>query len=243
LYARTVAEVIASGGHGERLRAIPVAVLLKALLIHTAEWHSEAFDFAGQALADWIDPGRAKDELAGVLGYGVLRGERGLGCSPERATAVGGGHVVKDTRVRHRVPIPSALHLFNGWRRVTVTLAWLSPINSGSRKYRVARLGLDLPGEKDTPLGVKASQVHSDATTRGTVQHFVLERPSSVVNVGADEEFEFFVTAAEDGGSLDAPIPYGLAVSLEVQPGTELPIYEEVRDRVTQRVPVPARVR
>lgn len=246
LYAGTIAEVIARGGHGEWLEGVPIAVLLKALLVHTAEWRSEAFEFAKRALADWVDPGRAKDELSGLLGYGVLRGERGLVCSPDRATAVGGGHISKEMRIRHRVPIPPSLHLFSGWRRVTVTLAWLSPINSGSRKYRVARLGLELPAEKDTPLGVKASQVHSDATTRGTVQHFVLERPkgsSDIINAGPDDEFEFFVTCAEDGGSLNEPVPYGIAVSLEVEPGKEIPIYDEVRERLRPRVAVPAAVR
>jgi hypothetical protein len=243
LCAGAIADVIAREVNNEWLRSVPLAVLIKALMIHTAEWHSEAFEFTKLALADWIDQLRAKDELAGVLGYGVLREERGLRCSPERATAIGGGHISKDMRIRHRVPIPSSLHAFVGWRRVTVTLAWLSPVNSGTRRYRVARLGLDLPGEKDTPLRVKASQVHSDATTRGTVQHFVLERPSTVVNVGADEEFEFCVTCAEDGGNLDEQVPYGLAVSIEVLPGTEVAVYDEVRERLKPRVTVPARVR
>jgi len=243
LYVDTIANVIQRGGQSDWLSDVPVAVLVKALLIHTADWHSEAFEFAKQALADWVVPGRAKDDLAGVLGYGVLRAERGLGCTPERATAIGGGHIVKDMRMRHRVPIPSALHTFGGWRRVTVTLAWLSPVNSGNRKYRVARLGLDLPNDKDTPLRVKASQVHSEATTRGTAQHVVLQRVTSAMNIGPDDEFEFFVSCAEDCGKLDAPVPYGLAVSLEVEPGAQLPIYEEVRERLKPRVAVPARVR
>lgn len=95
----------------------------------------------------------------------------------------------------------------------------------------------------DSPLGVKASQVHSDATKRGTVQHMVLEHPSLVMNVGHEDEFEFFVTCEEDGGRLEAPVPYGLAVTLEVKPGTQLPIYEQVRDRLAQRVVVPTRAR
>lgn len=241
LFAGTVAEVIASSDHGEGLKSVPVAVLIKALLVHTADWRAEAFAFTKQALADWVEPSRAKDELAGLLGYGVLRGERGLGCSPERATAIGGGHIIKDARVRHCVPIPSSLHAFTGWRRVTVTLAWFSPINAGSRKYRVAHLGLDLPGESNTPLRVKAAQVHSDATKRGTVQHFVLERPGTAVNLGPEEELEFFVTCAEEGGNLTEPVPYGLAVSIEVQPGTGVAVYDEVRDRLKSRVPIPVR--
>ena len=240
LYAGTVQGAIAQGGNGDFLHDVPIAVLVKALLIHTAEWPLEAFEFAKRALSEQIDSARSKDELAGILGYGRLRGERGLGCAAERATAIGGGYIARKERIRHRVPIPSSLHLFNDWRRVTVTLAWFSPVNSGHRKYRVARLGLDL---SDSPLGVKASQVHSDATKRGTVQHMVLEHPSLVMNVGHEDEFEFFVTCEEDGGRLEAPVPYGLAVTLEVKPGTPLPIYEQVRDRLAQRVVVPTRAR
>lgn len=240
-YAHTIDDVISRGGNGESLKEVPMAVLLKALLIHTAEWRTEAFGFAKEALCDWIDPSRAKDELAGVLGYGVLRGDRGLGCSPERATAIGGSRIAKGERFRHTVPIASSLHLYRNWRRVTITLAWFSPINAGNRKYRVARLGLDLPSEKATPLGVKASQVHSDTTTRGTVQHVVLERRNAVVSVGDQDEFEFFVTCAEDAGSLDHPVPYGVAVTLEVEPGRA--IYSEVAQRLAQRVPVPAKAR
>lgn len=243
LYAGTIADVIAGSDNGEALANVPMAVLLKALLVHTADWHDEAFAFTKEALADWVEPSRAKDELAGLLGYGALRGERGLGCSAERATAIGGGYIFKDTRVRHRLPIPASLHAFTGWRRVTVTLAWLSPVNAGSRKYRVARLGLDLPGEGNTPLRVKAAQVHSGATTRGTVQHVVLERPRTAVNVGSDEEFEFYVTCAEEGGNLTEPVPYGLAASIEVQPGTGVAVYDEVQERLKPRVPIVARVR
>ncbi len=243
LYARTLEDVISRGGQGAWLRELPLALLIKTLLVHTAEWQPEAFAFAKSTLGDWIDPSRAKDELAGLFGYGVLRGERGLGCAPERASAVGGGRIGPSTRIRHRVPIPASMHLFGGWRRLTVTLAWLSPINCGHRQYRIARLGLELPQAKTTPLGVRACQVHSDATTRGTVQHIVLERSRAVMNVADRDEFELFVNCAEDGGTLADPVAYGLAVTLEVERGTDLPIYEEVRARVEQRVLVPARVR
>lgn len=243
LYAAVVEDVIARGGNGGWLSGVPTAVLLKALLVHTAEWRIEGFEFARQALSDWLVPGRAKDDLSGLFGYGVLREDRGLACSPDRATAIGGGHLAKEMRIRHRVPIPASLHLFNSWRRVTVTLAWLSPINSANRKYRVAQLGLELPKDKSTPLGVKSSQVHTDASGRGTVQHFILERLGRAMNVGDDDEFEFFVTCAEDGGTLQEPVPYGLAVTLEVAPETGLPIYQQVRDRIEQRVAIPAAVR
>ena len=145
--------------------------------------------------------------------------------------------------MRHEVPIPAALHLYAGWRRVTVTLAWFSPINPGNRKYRVTRLGLDVPGDKESPLRVTANQVHTDATTRGTVQHIILERPRAVINVGDDDVFEVCVTCDDDAGELKEPVPYALAVSLEVSPGKEIPVYHELAARLSQRVVIAARPR
>lgn len=240
LFIETIEDVISRSEQDSPIEQVPTALLAKTLLVHTAEWQSDALAFVKQSLEEHLEPSRAKDQLAGLLGYGALRGDRGLGCSPDRATAIGGGRIAKNKRVRHGVPIPPALHLYTGMRRVTVTLSWFTPINPGNRKYRVARLGLDLPDEKSSPLRVKASQVHSDATTRGTVQHVILERPGTAMNVGPDEDFEIYVTCAEDGGHFEHAIPYALAVSLEVAPGTGLPVYQQVAERLLPRVVVRA---
>jgi hypothetical protein len=128
----------------EALREVPMGLLLRALLTHTAEWPEETEALCSQALKGDVDRNRLKDHLAGMLGYGVLRPVRGTECTPTRATA-GGGTIGPERRRVHRLPIPSCLHARNEWRRVTLTLAWFTPINPADRRYRVARLRLESP--------------------------------------------------------------------------------------------------
>jgi subtilase family protein len=222
------------------LRDVPRALLLKALMVHSAEWTSQSLAFLQRCLDGLLHRTRGKDELGGVLGYGVIRPDRSLGCAQQRATAIGGGVIAAGQRHIHRIPAPACLHLHDGWRRLTGTLAWFSPINPRSRKYRVARLALELPKGSNSPLAVEGGQVHSDATGRGTVQHQVVENHGAVINLGPGEDLEVAVTCEEDAGQLSTPIAYALALSLEVAPETTLPIYEQVaaRLRVATRVPV-----
>jgi len=223
------------------LASVPTALFVKALLVHTAEWPAETAAYVQQALVSLLDPSRGKDHLAGLLGYGVLRAMRGVACAPERATLVGGGFIAKDQRAIHQLPIPATLHLFGGWRRLTATLAWFTPINPADRRYRIARLRMELPKGSSSPLLVKGGQVHADATTRGTVQHTVLELDGPVISTDETGTLEIAVTCSEDAGFLDEPVPYAVIVSIEVAPETGVQVYEAVATRLRMRAPVPVR--
>ena len=228
--------------HPELLGQVPAALLTKALLVHTASWPSGAFELVRAAVDGLVEPSWARDTLAGVLGYGVIDVNRGARCGPERATVVAGGRLAADAAAIHRFPVPPALHLHRGWRRVTATLAWFSPIAPHDRRYRSARLRLDLPKNDRSPLLLDSCQVHAEATVRGTVQHVVLEQEDEVINLlEEDTALEFTVSCFADAGDLTEPVAYALAVSLEVAPGVALPIYAEVAARVS--VPVRTRVR
>jgi hypothetical protein len=224
------------------LEDVPIALLLKALLVHTADWHPDVEALCGRALEGDVDRSMLRDHLSGFLGYGSLRPERALSCSATRATAVGGGLIHVDHRVTHRFPVPVCLQARRDWRRLTLTLAWFTPINPGDRRYRVARLRLETP-RAQPPLNVIGRQVHGKASTRGTVQHVVLEAEDSVMLVTDDESVEIHVTCAADAGALTEPVPYAVAVSLETAPETELPIYPQVADRLRPRAPVRPRAR
>jgi hypothetical protein len=47
------------------------------------------------------------------------------------------------------------------------------------------------------------------------------------------------VNCRQEASKIDSPVPYGLAVSLEVAEGLDIAVYEEVR----QRIIVPVQVR
>lgn len=237
VFIHSALEQLLQEPEAEALREVPMGILCKGLLVHTAEWPKETETLCSQALRDDVDRNRLKDHLAGVLGYGMLRPTRGAACTPTRATAVGGGTIGKDQRRVHRFPVPRCLHARNDWRRVTLTLAWFTPINPTDRRYRVARLRLEsLRGA--APLNVTGGQVHGNATGRGTLQHLVLEHQNSAMLIGEDETIELGVTCAEDAFELTTPIPYAVIVSLETAHETGLPIYEQVAAALRVRVPV-----
>jgi hypothetical protein len=237
VFVHSAVEQLLQDPGAQALRNVPMGILLKGLLTHTAEWPEETETLCAKALMNDVDRGRLKDHLAGVLGYGVLRPNRGASCTATRATAVGGGVIGKDRRLVHRFPIPVCLHARNEWRRVTLTLAWFTPISPTDRRYRIARLRLESP-RGASPLNVTGGQVHGEAAGRGTVQHVVLERENSAMLVDSDQAIEFGVTCAEDAFELTTSIPYAVIVSLETAPGTGLPIYEQVAAALRVRVPV-----
>ncbi len=75
------------------------------------------------------------------------------------------------------------------------------------------------------------------------MQHEVLEADRGAINVGVDCVLEIPVTCLADAGSLDEPIDYAMAVTLEVAPGVNTRIYDEIRERIQPRVPVRPGVR
>lgn len=115
-----------------------------------------------------------------------------------------------------------------------MTLAWFTPISSTRQRYRTAHLWFD-------PKNALASErIGADgrAVTRGTVQHEVLEG-THAVDFQDGDQMVVKVNCRSDAEDLKDDVKYGLAVSLEVGEGIEIPGYEEVRNRI--KVPVTLR--
>ena len=78
-----------------------------------------------------------------------------------------------------------------------------------------------------------------DQVLRGTVQHEILEGKSQISTYEEDGYILLHVTCKADATErLDRVIPYGLAVTLEVAEGVDIPIYEQIRARIKQQVAV-----
>jgi hypothetical protein len=121
-----------------------------------------------------------------------------------------------------------------GRRRLTITLAWLTPVNPIHRAWRRADLWFTPP---PTPLEVIRQEADGNAVQRGTVQHEVLEGDRATAFVDGDN-LEILVNCRADAGALEDPVPYALATTLEVAADIGVPVYEEVRERVQARVRV-----
>jgi hypothetical protein len=210
------------------------AVVLKALLAHGASWGP----WAAALLAshpDFSDWRAEKDFLTRWLGYGPADVGRALACTIERATMIGTGELAADQAYVFSAPLPPSLAGKTTWRRLTVTLAWLTPINTAHRAYRRAKLWITPP--QDELLLKRENSVNDKAAQRGTLQHEVLEGEDAVAFVDGDR-FECKVNCAADAGDLAGSVPFALCVTLEVAPGVGIPIYQEIRDRIVPQIPI-----
>ena len=125
---------------------------------------------------------------------------------------------------------------------MVVTLAWLSPVNPSHRNYREAKLELS-PSNKWGELPLKLARQDGDhnQVLRGTVQHEVLEGTDQITAFQDGDSILLHIACKKDATArLDDVIPYGLAVTLEVAEGIQIPIYEQLRTRLQPQVAVGA---
>jgi hypothetical protein len=213
-------------------RTFPVthdAVVLKASLVHSAEWGHLVAPLI-EARPELVQARRQKDLVARWIGYGKISNARTLYCTSERATAIGTGVLHDGEAVIFRYPVPPSLSGPRVYRRLTITLAWISPANNSHQAYRRARLWFRPPDEL---LRVSRGMNTADhqAVQRGTVQHEVLEGDQASI-YEVDDELRIKVNCASDAGRLVEDVRFALFVSLEVKEGVALPIYQEVATRL-----------
>lgn len=209
-------------------------VMLKALIAHGASWESLAGNILARR-ADLTEWREQKDFVARLIGYGPVDVQRVLECTAERATLIGTGEVAADKALVFSIPLPPSLAGKVVSRRLTITLAWFSPVTPTHRTYRRAKLWVTPP---QTELSVKrTNSVYDKAAQRGTLQHEVLEGEDALAYVDG-QKIECKVNCAADAGELTTSIRFALCVTLEVAPGIGLPIYQEIRDRIATQVHV-----
>ena len=163
------------------------------------------------------------------LGYGPVDVERAITCAAERATLLGVGELGADEAFVFSAPLPPTLAGKIAWRRLTVTLAWMAPINCAHQGYRRAKLWMTPPQDQ---LRIKrANSVHDKAALRGSVQHEILEGSDAVAFVDGNR-FECKVNCSADAGELTGKVRFAVCVSLEVAVDSGIPVYQEIRDRI-----------
>ncbi len=224
--------------HGEQIHDDLMAVLIKTLLVHGSQHDSQAKKALTESLKPPVNSRRSKEVMARYIGYGAVNIERVLACTEQRGTVLGCGEIRENQIHEYRFPLPLGLSGRQVWRRMVVTLAWFSPINPDHRNLREAKLAFQ-PVDKWGELPLKLNRVDSDRNQvlRGTVQHEILEGKSQISAYEEDGHILLQVTCKADATErLDHAIPYGLAVSLEVDEETGIPIYEQIRARIKPQV-------
>ena len=205
--------------------------LLKAMLIHGASWGDMGSQLA-KMLRTSENGHHLKELISRWIGYGVPNVDRVLDCTEQRATLLGFGKLFDGEAHVFRLPLPPSLGSRPEWRRLTVTLAWLSPISASNQKYRNASLWFEINKEK---LYLTRIDADWQAVRRGTVQHEILEGKNAVpFNDG--EGLEIKVNCRNDAEKIQNPVAYGLVVSLEVAEGVDIAVYDEIRTRIAPPV-------
>src|SRR5690606_15663807 len=115
---------------------------------------------------------------------GVPDFTRAIECSEQRATVLGFGELGDGDAHVFRLPLPPSLAAKREWRRLTVTLAWLSPVVPSAQKYRTASMWFEADAGD---LSASRQAVDWRAVRRGTVQHEVFEGDGAVPFADGDK--------------------------------------------------------
>ena len=211
---------------------IPVeyeAIAIKSMLLHSCSWREVGQELATKYVPQI--PRLKKKETLKWIGYGLPNPDISSFCTEQRVTLMGYGELSGGTQSEFRFPLPSCLISQAVSKRLTITLAWLSPIDSRNKNYRLAKLGFSA----DKDLIAKDNTEGDDKVSRkGTVQHevFVGKQASTYV-AGTDLKI---VVSCKKESKLTKPVKYVLMATLEVAPETQLPIYQEVEARIQTQV-------
>jgi hypothetical protein len=178
--------------------------------------------------------------ISRFLGHGRAHPELSLISDDHRPVLIQAGRLSVDDTHSYDLPLPPSLAGVTAERRLTLTLAWLTPINPRHRAYRTAGLDLTYAASRDAAFGER-QEVDNQAAGRGTLQHEVL-MSRRAVPYGPGETTSLEVACRATTGELADEIPYALLVTIETPAALALPIYDEVRQTIAARIPVrPAR--
>ena len=209
------------------------ALLLKAMAVHGCTYDNMG-DIAFKQF------GAKNKESTRWVGFGRPDYLRVRECALNRVTAFGFGDIGKDEGQLFHIPLPLDFSSKVVDRRLTVTLAYFTPIAFGRQEYRHAQLWFDRVGLTKERLVPTREYTDLHSIRRGTLQH------QSFIGEGSlpwDEEsdgIDILVSCAGANGlqSLGKEkIPYSLIVTFETK--QPINVYQPVADRL--RVPVGVR--
>jgi len=215
------------------------ALLLKALLVHCAQWTS-AHSLIVEELCQINDHHtRKRNQIRRYLGYGAVDGNIALDCTADRATLWAVGNLATEQSHTFSVPLPAIMSGRAQFHELAATVAWFAPPRIGSAVYRGARLRLIEPRESAEIFGVRPASEQPDANQAhgGTVIHRRWLGTDAAA-LGGESNFELTIQREPD--ELDVEVAYALVTTVTMPGVTE--VYAQVRDRVAlkPRVPVVA---
>ncbi|UHS61340.1 S8 family serine peptidase [Agrobacterium vaccinii] len=222
------------------------ALATRALLIHSSAWRDH-----GDILERIYPPATPRQwrarrsSITKFLGYGRPDFERVVAGDTNRITLLADDAVSHEQLHEYRIPIPASMIGSRELRRIVMTVAWAPPFHPTSIAYRGAAIDIvDRDGKRDFWRGLKkVMQPHPDDIRRGTVAHFVLEGENSAVFTDSAGLFVGVQARALSPNYRETPVPYSLAITLEVAATVREDIYASVSAAVRAAVLPRSRIR
>ena len=232
--AHLVMDELLESGHVEEGDPF-LALYAKALLVHHSRSHPGTYRRLETILNGPQGTDSKKRDIARFLTFGASDYDFDPGCSQARAILIGHNRLRADHAHRFSIPAPEDLHGRRGWRAITITVAWFSPINPRHQMYRMGKLDVKLPASVLGTSGSGVKQVDQNSWGKGTIYHRRLEG-DAITSVRAGQTFEFDIECFAQAGPLDDFIPYAVAISVEVGDQLGIDVYQQISQRLRVQV-------
>lgn len=205
------------------------AIILKAMIAHGASWDSQS-----EKLASLL--GESPKRLSRWLGNGVPNVSRVEECAKNRITLIGFGTIKREKAHLYSLPLPFNFSSQLIKRRLTVTLAYFSPIVSIRQTYRSAQMWFNIATDTERLL---PDRQNTDwrSVQRGTLQHEIFTGENAVT-WDVNDSLKIKINCRDCAERLGQDIPYSILVTFEVAEGTNLDVYTGVSSRIRPVVPI-----
>ncbi|WNQ11468.1 S8 family peptidase [Paenibacillus aurantius] len=208
------------------------AVIIKSMLVHGAEWDTDSASLIAQALEV------SEKRVSKWLGNGIPDVSKVMDCAKNRATLIGYGSLTKNKAHVYKLPIPFDFVTGRYYRKLTVTLAYLSPTVPSKQKYRSAQLWFTLNNNR--LLGFRKN-TDDKSVKRSTVQHEIFF-DDRAVSWDPDDSIEIKVNCKDDADTRFDPISYGLLATFElaqeISDSLDIDVYSTVVNRIREAVTI-----
>lgn len=221
-----------------------LSVVAKTLLVHSAKWDidlTKKIEKISEKLGvkHWY---HKREDVTRLSGFGSVDTQRLFECTASRATLVGWGLASSKSTKEYLMPLPSQLKNISGYKAITITVGWFTPINIKNRNYWKTKFRVVPKGENSMPIGLDTSKTQPAhySESKGTIFHKRWEGTKASKFL-VDGELSFDVICDPTAGVQDEDIPYSVAASIEVGDELEIPVYDEVRTRLRKMIRAPLR--
>ncbi len=219
-------------------KAVPdehVALLIKAMLVHGAEWGALSDKYA--KVLNLKNRQDRSSKLHRFLGFGKPNIERAIECAKNRVTLVGYGNLKNGEALTYNLPLPFNFSSSRICRRLTATLTYFPPFVPTKQKYRAAQLWYSIENGKKKLLDSRVD-VDWQAAVRGSVQHEIFEN-NDIVVWDENDALQVKVNCRGDADDrFSGSVPYALIVSFEIKDAIDIDVYAKVAERVSTKVPI-----